>query len=135
MSVVVAYMPSPQGRAALAAAVKEALARKTDLVVAAHVYLSDDGAFVSSDEAHVKEEITSLDLPGAQDVPLRVVSSVEEDAGEFIVRVAQSSDAERIVIGLRRKSRIGKLSLGAAAQRVIVEGTCPVLAVKDGAPE
>ena len=42
--------------------------------------------------------------------------------------------AELVVIGLRRKSPIGKLNLGASARRVVLGAPCPVLAVKDEDP-
>ncbi len=39
-----------------------------------------------------------------------------------------------MVIGLRRKSPIGKLNLGASARRVVLGAPCPVLTVKDQDP-
>ena len=54
------------------------------------------------------------------------------EPAEDLVEVAQESDANLIVIGLRRRTPIGKLILGSNAQRILLEATCPVLAVKAG---
>jgi nucleotide-binding universal stress UspA family protein len=46
------------------------------------------------------------------------------------IAAADRTDAEFIVIGLRRRSPVGKLLLGSNAQRVLLDASCPVLAVK-----
>ncbi len=52
------------------------------------------------------------------------------EAAEDLVSVAESHDADLIVIGLRRRTPVGKLILGSNAQRVLLDAHCPVLAVK-----
>ena len=52
------------------------------------------------------------------------------EAAEDLVSVAESHDAELIVIGLRRRTPVGKLILGSNAQRILLDASCPVLAVK-----
>ena len=52
------------------------------------------------------------------------------DASEEILAVAREHRAELIVIGLRRRTPVGKLLMGSTAQRVLLEASCPVLAVK-----
>jgi nucleotide-binding universal stress UspA family protein len=61
-----------------------------------------------------------------------VRSSDQEDVGDFLLEVAGEVSATLLVIGLRRKSRIGKLNLGATARKVVMDAPCPVLAVKAG---
>jgi nucleotide-binding universal stress UspA family protein len=53
-----------------------------------------------------------------------------QEAPDDILDVAAELSAELIVIGLRQRSPVGKLLLGCSAQRVLLESTCPVLAVK-----
>ncbi|WP_058233900.1 universal stress protein [Devriesea agamarum] len=134
MSIVAGYMPSEQGRAALAAAVQEAVAMRTRVVIAAHGYTDEQGQLTCADEAHVRELLAdvSSEIPRADtlDEPI-VETSADVDAGEFMLEVGRRHQAHMMVIGIKRKSRFGKLSLGAAAQRVFVEAPCPVLVVKD----
>jgi nucleotide-binding universal stress UspA family protein len=57
-----------------------------------------------------------------------IVSSLT--AGEALVQFAQGNDIEEIVIGVRRRSKVGKLLFGSNAQYIILQATCPVVAVK-----
>ena len=50
--------------------------------------------------------------------------------GESIVDYAKEIDADEIIIGVRKKSKVGKLIFGSTAQHVILEAHCPVLTVK-----
>ena len=51
-------------------------------------------------------------------------------AGDSIVDYAKEIDADEIIIGVRKKSKVGKLLFGSTAQHVILAAHCPVLAVK-----
>ena len=51
-------------------------------------------------------------------------------AAEDIVRYAKENNIDEIVIGLRRRSHIGKLLFGSTSREVILEAPCPVLTVK-----
>jgi nucleotide-binding universal stress UspA family protein len=53
-----------------------------------------------------------------------------KDPAEDLVDVAEQEQAALVVIGLRRRSPVGKLLMGSTAQKVLLEAACPVLAVK-----
>ncbi|MGP9693683.1 universal stress protein [Brachybacterium sp. AOP25-B2-12] len=129
MTVVVAYAPSPQGRAALAAGIRAARRRRTGLVVASHAYSDPDGGRATSP----REEVLSQLGDDAADLLVEVRISDAEDVAQFLLDTAEDVTATTIVIGLRGSSPMGKLNLGATARRVVLAATCPVLAVKDTA--
>ena len=50
--------------------------------------------------------------------------------GTRAVWLADELDAELLVIGMRRRSPVGKIVLGSGAQDALLGANCPVLAVK-----
>ena len=52
------------------------------------------------------------------------------DPADDVVGVAEECNADLIVIGLRRRTPVGKLIMGSNAQRILLDAECPVLAVK-----
>ena len=128
MSVVVGYVSTPEGDAALDVAVSEARARGERLVV----ILSERGQRLGTEAAELQAEGDEvrrrLDGTGLRyDVRL---TSRGHDVAEDIIGAASSEEAVLIVIGLRRRSPVGKLLLGSNAQRILLDAPCPVLAVK-----
>lgn len=121
-TVVVGYVPKPEGEAALDAAIDEARRRGATLVV---VNARRDAAAAEPDLGGVRAKLTASGLS----FDLReVVQGL--DASEDLIAIAEDTDAELIVIGLRRRTPVGKLILGSNAQRVLLDAPCPVLAVK-----
>lgn len=52
------------------------------------------------------------------------------EAGEDLVQLAQEKKVDEIIIGVRRRSKVGKLIFGSTAQYVILNAPCPVVTVK-----
>lgn len=50
-------------------------------------------------------------------------------AGEDLVLFAEENDMDEVVIGIHKRSRLGKLLLGSVAQYVILQSPCPVISV------
>ena len=51
-------------------------------------------------------------------------------AGEDLVQLADEHKADEIIIGVRRRSKVGKLIFGSTAQYVVLNAPCPVVTVK-----
>lgn len=50
--------------------------------------------------------------------------------GEDLVQFAEDNKIDEIIVGVRRRSKIGKLLLGSTAQQVILHACCPVITIK-----
>ena len=134
MSIVVGYIPTREGRAALRRAAVECELRRTELIV---IDSQSDGRYDADDTVRFEsalEGIRTRLADAGTTVEVRQLGAVKE-AADGLLEVAEASDAELIVIGLRRRTPVGKLILGSNAQRILLDATCPVLAVKAGAQD
>ena len=52
------------------------------------------------------------------------------EPGEDIVKFAKENKIDEILIGVRSRSKVGKLIFGSTAQAVILDAHCPVITVK-----
>jgi nucleotide-binding universal stress UspA family protein len=50
--------------------------------------------------------------------------------GEDLVEFANENQIKEIVVGVKRRSKVGKLLMGSTAQYVILKADCPVITVK-----
>ena len=128
MTIVVGYVPTPEGEAALTAAITEAQRREEPL----HLINSSRGDTLS-DPRYASED--NLDQVRARltesGVPYEIQQLVRgHDASEEVVEAADRLKASLIVIGIRRRTATGKLITGSQAQRILLDANCPVLAVK-----
>lgn len=129
MSIVVAYEASLSGRRVLVEAAKEAGWRQTPLVVV-HVAEGVDIELIEAQAARLRDEIAAVlaeaglsELEWALQVPTGV------DVAETLLDLAADTGAELVVIGARRRSRVGKLILGSVSQTVVLQAEVPVLVV------
>jgi len=127
MSVLVGFIPTPEGRAALDAAITETRLRDTSLIVlnaASGDSLADPRHADSATMADVGKELAAAGIPHT------VEHRSGRDPVDEIVAMVEERDVELVVIGMRRRSPVGKLLMGSAAQRILLDVSCPVLAVK-----
>ena len=129
MSILVGSLPSREGRAALRVAVDECLARGVDMEL---VSIANGNRGVTPEEQSAWEGAVVEAERRMSDGGRRLSTHEAEsdDIAEALVQYAEASKADLIVIGLRRRTPVGKLLLGSNAQRVLLEAGCPVLAVK-----
>ena len=118
MSVLVAVTNAPEGRAALEAAGNEAAALNVQLTV---VNLTGADLDTSGLGTQVSYEVV---VPsGGSDI---------DEVEQVLSEIENRPEVSRLVVGVRKRSPIGKAVLGSIAQRLILEATVPVLAVKAG---
>lgn len=116
MSVLVAVADSKEGRYALRAAAEEAQQLGTSLVVI-NLTLG-------------RLDTTGLPVGLDHEVVDRVGSADADPVEVVLETIERHADAARLVVGVRRRSPIGKAVLGSTTQRLLLESPIPVLAVK-----
>ena len=130
MSVIVGYVPTPAGEAALEAGIAEAVLRREELVV---VNSAREGALVDRAVAEPEVLAKAEQRAVAAGVSARVLQPSHQDLADGLLDLAKELEASLIVIGLRHRTPVGKLILGSSAQRILLEADRPVLAVKAAA--
>jgi len=150
VKVLAAYKPSQLGDAVLAAAQAEARARDADLLIARHVKAEQSsvsgplalmdpssehaaiGGGGSSEIDKLRQDLDALASQIRSDgVRCEAVLLVGgENHADAVLDLARNAHAELIVVGIQKRSRVGKVVLRSEAQRILLEAECPVLAVK-----
>ena len=128
MTILVAYVPRPEGQAALDKGIEMAKRRKERLMV------------VNASPGGKKEDVSMADVQDVERVEKQLAAAGVEaefkqfvrgkDAVEEIDALVESLPASVVIIGLRKRSPVGKLIMGSVAQEILLTVSCPVLAVK-----
>ena len=130
-TVVVGYVPKPEGEAALDAG----RSTRPSCAAPSSSWSTPTAAARSSTATPPPRPRTSMDgRPGASSRSPASTYDVRQlvrgfEPAEDLISIAEANAAELIVIGLRRRSPVGKLILGSNAQRILLDAHCPVLAV------
>jgi nucleotide-binding universal stress UspA family protein len=134
VKIVVGFIDTPEGHAAVEAAIAEARIRDGSLVVVNSMH---GGSRESEEQYRATSEAFAalqarLDREG---VPYETHEYVRGNSpSEDIMQAVSASGAGMIVIGIRSRSATGKLLLGSNALEILRETSVPVLCVKAGRP-
>lgn len=115
MSVLVAVSDTPEGVVALAAGIVEADLLGTDLIVLNLSLTPID---------------TSMVPNGTNFVVVERKGKSDRDPADAVLAELQGREVSRLVIGLKRRTPVGKALLGSVSQRLLLESPVPVVAVK-----
>ena len=130
MKILVGFDGSNVSKEAVSLAQQHAVTFKAEIIIA-HSMVGGpevprkDFQIAENNVEH--EKIRLLD----NNVPCESILSVRGlQAGEDLVQLAKENNVDEIIIGVRRRSKVGKLLFGSTAQYVILTAPCPVVSVK-----
>jgi nucleotide-binding universal stress UspA family protein len=128
VTVLLAYIRTPEGDAALRTAIEEARRLSTGAIV---VNVTRPVAKVDSPLSAEQglDAVAALFAASDVDVEVRQLPASTHVADDILAVVAETTP-ELVVIGLRRRTAVGKLIIGSTSQRILLGVDCPVLAVK-----
>ena len=130
MKILLGYGGSRVSENVLDLAHKHAKAFKANIYIMTSMKQGPELKKEVIDKAESKLEKIKMSFK-ADDIPCESQASVSfQSPGEDLVEFAKNNDIDEIIIGVRKKSKVGKLVFGSTAQHVILEAPCPVLAVK-----
>jgi len=130
MKILVGYDGSQCARDALKLAAEHARAFKAQVVVAATV----DTASITyeADVNNAKEDLAfAAEWYASENVDYETqLLDRGLTPGESLVKWAEENGVGEIVIGVKRRSKVGKLLFGSTAQYVILSAPCPVVTIR-----
>jgi len=134
-SVVVVLSGDELGRYALSRAKQEARTRAVPLVIAAGIAIprSEEAAGQYSRLRDDLAKLVDASVAAAQSEGIQAIGYVPPaptEAADAALAAAELHEAAVIVVGLRKRSPVGKLVLGSMSQDILLGAKCDVLAVK-----
>lgn len=130
MHIVTGFRPSSESRAAVDRAIEEARLRGGTVLIVHSMHGGERDELEQVLDSRERFERLKADLE-TSGVPYELIEYARGNSpAEDLLAVARERQADLIVIGIRRRSPVGKLVLGSNAQDVLLEADCPVLAVK-----
>ncbi len=130
MRIVVGYDGSNSAKEALQVAKKYAKAFKgsVDVVTSMEKGTEDRQADIESAERGLEWAKSVLTDAGIACNSHLLIRGMQP--GEDVVEFARENQADLVAVGVKRRSKVGKLLMGSTAQYVILNASCPVVSVK-----
>ncbi len=130
MKILVGYDGSESAKDALALAKKHAAA--FNAVVTVVTSLTGGSVTHAVEVEHATEDLKFAEAMFADSgQPVETKLLVRGmTPGEDIVNYAKEHAFDEIIIGIKRRSKVGKLLFGSNAQYIIIKAPCPVVTVK-----
>lgn len=131
MKFLVCYDDSPIAKAALQLAQRHAVRWGAEIEVLTAVFRIEPIQHNRLVEIEEELELKIKELFDEINISYTVTLQLDDkNAGEEIVRVAKRLEADLIFMGIKKRSKVGKLLFGSTAQHVLLNATCPVVTVK-----
>jgi len=130
MKILVGYKGTKVGKDLMDIAIKHAKAFDGEVLIVTSMIGGDkiEKQKVVDTEKNLEQAKAYFDDYGVKSETHLLVRGFE--AGEDIVLFAKENNVDEIIIGVRSRSKVGKLIFGSTAQVVILDAHCPVLTVK-----
>ncbi len=131
MKVMICYDGSPEAGRALDLAMDQAKAfsAETLIVTALEGDPKEQLEQLGESEKVLENAVKQLSDAGLQS-ETKMLPANALSVGENLVYLAKDEAVDLIIIGVRRKSKVGKLLFGSTVQNVILTSHCPVITVK-----
>ena len=90
--------------------------------------MEKDQSFISETEAGLEKAKTHFNK---KNIPCEIHLLIRGiDPGDDLVNFAKETQADEIIIGVKNRTKVGKLLLGSTAQAVVLNAPCPVVTMK-----
>ncbi len=130
MRIMVGYDGSNAAKEALVLAKKHAKAFEAKVFVISSLERGNEDQLPKIDQAerdleYAKSFLEKDNIPCETHLLIRGLSP-----GEDLIQFANENEIDEIIVGVKRRSNVGKLIFGSNARYVIMEANCPVVTVK-----
>ena len=131
MNILVGYDGSAAARAALQLAEKRAKMWDAKIEVVNCMARNRELKYEDIQKLEHKLEREIHDQYNGANVPYKTHLLITgAPAGDELVQFAQRNKIDEIVIGIKKRSKAGKLLFGSTAQYVILNAPCPVVSIR-----